>query len=314
MSNILFSVLLVTYNSELSDIFKTLTSIINQEFKYFEIVLSDDGSEDNKFKQIEEFMKEHKFFNYKMVGHDKNQGTVKNLISGLENCSGKYVRDFGPGDMFYTKDSLKKLYEFMEKKQCDSCFCKVQGYIEKNGTLTEKEYIHPFDINAYKKGKKDLILKNLILYSDNVSGASTSYKTDYYLSYLKKIVGSVVYEEDIFQVYAALEGNNFEFLDECLIWYETSEGISTNKNSPFKKKIALDVEHFFDLMNLKFGENKYVQKRMRLSKLYRIDNLYLRTIVRFLYDPYAIIYLVKHYVSVIRGDYKINSKGEQWNS
>ena len=67
-------------------------------------------------------------------------------------------------------------------------------------------------------------------------------------------------------------------------------------------------------MNLKFGENKYVQKRMRLSKLYRIDNLYLRTIVRFLYDPYAIIYLVKHYVSVIRGDYKINSKGEQWNS
>ena len=115
MSNILFSVLLVTYNSELSDIFKTLTSIINQEFEHFEIVLSDDGSEDNKFKQIEEFMKEHKFFNYKMVGHDKNQGTVKNLISGLENCSGKYVRDFGPGDMFYTKDSLKKLYEFMEK-------------------------------------------------------------------------------------------------------------------------------------------------------------------------------------------------------
>ncbi len=100
MSNILFSVLLVTYNSELSDIFKTLTSIINQEFEHFEIVLSDDGSEDNKFKQIEEFMKEHKFFNYKMVGHDKNQGTVKNLISGLENCSGKYVRDFGPGDMF----------------------------------------------------------------------------------------------------------------------------------------------------------------------------------------------------------------------
>ena len=57
MSNILFSVLLVTYNSELSDIFKTLTSIINQEFKHFEIVFSDDCSEYNKFKQIEEFMK-----------------------------------------------------------------------------------------------------------------------------------------------------------------------------------------------------------------------------------------------------------------
>lgn len=314
MNSILFSVLLVTYNSELNDIFKTLTSIINQEFEHFEIVLSDDGSEDNKFREIEEFMKKYKFTNYKMIGHEKNQGTVKNLISGLENCSGKYVRDFGPGDMFYTKDSLKRLYEFMEKKQCDSCFCRVQGYTEKNGTLVRKQYIHPFDINVYKKRKKDLILKNLILYSDNVSGASTSYKTAYYLSYLNKISECVVYEEDIFQVYAALEGNNFEFLDECLIWYEISEGISTNKNSPFKKKIALDVENFFELMNLKFCENKYVKKRMKLSKLYKIDNLYLRTIVRFLYDPYAIIYLIRHYFSTLKGDYKIDNKGEQWKS
>ena len=306
------SVLLVTYNSEWKDIKKTLKSIINQNFDDFELVISDDGSKDNKFTQIEEYMEEKNFSAYKLVGHDKNQVTVKNLISGLENCSGKYVRDFGPGDMFYTRNALKDIYEFMEIKQCDSCFCRVQGYVEKKGVLIKRDYVHPFNINVYKNKNKDLILRNLILYSDNISGASTSYRTKYYLENLKMISEYVVYEEDIFQVSAALNGNYFEFLDKCLIWYETSEGVSTKKNSPFKKKLALDVKKFFEFVSLKYSDNRYVKKRNKLSKLYKVENLYLRTIIRFFYDPYAIVYLIKHYISIARGDYKNKDNGECW--
>lgn len=312
MWKIKFSVLLVTYNSEWRDIKRTLKSIINQEFVGFEVVISDDGSKDNKFAKIEKYMKENNFSEYKLVGHDKNQGTVKNLISGLENCSGKYVRDFGPGDMFYTRNALRDIYEFMETKQCDSCFCRMQGYIEENGDLVKRDYVHPFNINVYKKRNENLILKNLILYSDNISGASMSCRTKYFLENLKTISEYVVYEEDIFQVSAALNGNYFEFLDKCLIWYETSEGISTQKDSPFKKKLALDVDNFFKFISLKYNDNSYVKKRNKLSKLYKIENLYLRTIIRFFYDPYAIVYLIKHYISIARGDYKNKDNGEYW--
>ena len=305
-----FSVLLVTYNSEWKDIKRTLDSIINQEFDSFELIISDDGSKDNKFAQIKKYMADNNFDDYKLIEHKENQGTVKNLISGLENCSGKYVRDFGPGDMFYTRNALREIYDFMERKQCDSCFCRLQGFTEENGNLLKKNYVHPFNINVYKNKNEKLILKNLILYSDNVSGASTSYKTKYYLENLKIISEYVTYEEDIFQVYAALNGSYFEFLDKCLIWYEVSEGISTKKDSPFKKKLALDVENFFKFITIKFNDNIYVKKRNKLSKLYKIENLYLRTIIRFFYDPYAIVYLLKHYISIVKGDYKNKNNGE----
>ena len=85
-------------------------------------------------------MGDNHFDDYKLIEHKENQGTVKNLRSGLENCSGKYVRDVGPGDMFYTRNALREIYDFMERKQCDSCFCRLQGFTEENGNLLKKNY------------------------------------------------------------------------------------------------------------------------------------------------------------------------------
>ena len=78
-----FSVLLVTYNSEWNDIKRTLDSIINQEFDSFELIISDDGSKDNKFAQIKKYMGDNHFDDYKLIEHKENQGTVKNLIRKL---------------------------------------------------------------------------------------------------------------------------------------------------------------------------------------------------------------------------------------
>lgn len=68
-----------------------------QTFKDYEIVVSDDGSEENCFDKIEAYFTAHQFANYTLIPHEKNQGTVKNLIDGLAKAKGKYVRDFGPG-------------------------------------------------------------------------------------------------------------------------------------------------------------------------------------------------------------------------
>lgn len=62
-----FSVLLVTYNSEWNDIKRTLDSIINQEFDSFELIISDDGSKDNKFAQIKKYMGDNHFDDYKLI-------------------------------------------------------------------------------------------------------------------------------------------------------------------------------------------------------------------------------------------------------
>ncbi len=79
----------------------------------------------------------------------------------------------------------------------------------------------------------------------------------------------MTYEEDIFQVYAALNGSYFEFLDKCLIWYEVQKGYQRKKDSPFKKKLALDVENFFKFITIKFNDNIYVKKEINCQNYIR---------------------------------------------
>lgn len=288
-----FSVILVTYNPKIEKVLFTLKSIIKQDFDDFEIVISDDGSEDNCFDIIEEYLRENHFTNYILVPHEKNQGTVKNLISALEHAKGKYVRDFGPGDAFYNEKSLKKIYDFFEENDCDQCFGLMRGYRKENGTILYENFNHPFDIQAYRTpNAQKRILKNLVLYSDNVSGACMCYKRDFYLKYLKKIESYVIYEEDIFQVLAAMEGHEMLLIDEYTVLYEVNSGVSTSGNSKFDALLAQDVDRFYLALYQQFGEHPYVKKRQQVRVFNKIKNIYIRTLFRMFVNPDAIRYLL----------------------
>lgn len=298
-----FSAVVVTYNPDLYKVLFTLETIIRQNFDDFEIVISDDGSAENHFKEIEAFFAEKQFKRYKLVANAINQGTVKNLISGLKQAEGKYVRDFGPGDGFYAEDTMQKIYDFMEATQYEACFGLIRGYHGKtDGNVEMKEYYHPFDIEAYRmQGGQQRILKNLVLYSDNVSGAATCYRREYYLEYLEKIQDYVVYEEDIFQVLAAMEGRGLHLFDDYMVWYEIGEGASTQKHSRFEELLRQDVERFYDRLYQQFGQHKYVKKRAQLSGFYKIKNLYLRTLLRVVVNPDAVRYLCSSMIQRRKG-------------
>ncbi len=287
-----FSILVVTYNPDIKKVLLTLKSVIAQDFDDYEIIISDDGSAENCFEAIEAFFQKNNFTNYILVPHEQNQGTVKNLISGLQKASGKYVRDFGPGDTFYNKNTLAKIYNFLEQEKCDACFGLMRGfYMDEDNQMKYGDFNHPFDIDAYRKpGREKRIQKNLILYSDNVSGACICYKTEFYLEYLKKIEKCVTYEEDIFQVLSSLEGKTLRLLDDYIVWYEMNNGVSA-RNSRFEELLRQDVEKFHQMLLEIFPDNKYVRKRKQVSVFYKINNLYLRTLLRMFVNPDSIRYL-----------------------
>lgn len=286
-----FSVIVVTYNADLSKLWFTLNSVLAQNFEDYEIVISDDGSKENHFTEITEYFVKKGFTEYTLVANGVNQGTVKNLIAGLSAAKGKYVRDFGPGDAFYCEDTMQHLYDFMETNSYEACFGRLKGYhMAADGTPEFKSFYHPMDLDAYRKGGKR-ILKNLILYSDHVSGAATCYTRDYYLEYLNRLKDVVIYEEDIFQVLAALEGRRLQLLDENIVWYEVGEGTSTQKHSRFEELLRQDVANFYEMLAAQFPDDPYVKKRKKLSGFYRIRNLYIRTLLRFFVNPDALRYL-----------------------
>lgn len=288
-----FSVIVVTYNPKIEKVLFTLKSILKQDFDDYEIVISDDGSEDNCFSQIEDYFRENHFENYVLVPHEKNQGTVKNLISALEHARGTYVRDFGPGDAFYNETSLSRIYDFFEERQCQQCFGLMRGYRrDEDGIIHYESFCHPFDIQAYRRGNSQRrILKNLVLYSDNVSGACMCYKREFYLEYLKKIESYVIYEEDIFQVLAGMEGHKMEMIDAYTVLYEVEAGVSAGGNSRFAKLLAEDVDRFYQELYRNYKNHPFVKKRQQVRIFNVFQNIYIRTLFRLFLNPDAIRYL-----------------------
>lgn len=287
-----FTVLVITYNAKWEKLKLTLSSILRQSMTDYEIVIADDGSKDNMEQTIREYFAKQGFSGYKLVMNEKNQGTVANLISGLAVTEGEYVKFISAGDLLYCEDTLQMIYDFMIEHHSESCFGLIQGYRMADGHIQKVGYYHPFDMNAYRKGDKDRIMKNLVLYSDNVCGASITYENHFAKEFMNRIKDDVKYEEDIFQVLAAVEGRGVDFIDEYLIWYEIGEGITTQKKSGFEALVRQDVDRFYRRLYEWHGNNPYVKKRYQLLGLYKITNLYVRTFLRFFINPDALRYFV----------------------
>lgn len=306
------SIIVLTYNQDLNCILLTLKSILNQTFQNYEIIISDDGSHDNHFVEIERFFDKYGFARYVLLPHKTNQGTVKNFLSALEYAKGIYIRGIGAGDLFYREDSLYNLYECMSKNDYEVCFGLVKGYyFNGDGTISFGEHAHPYDIMAYKKnGYKSRIQKNLILYGDHVYGAAICYKKDFLEQYLNQINNVVIYIEDIIQVIAALDGKYIHFCDEYVAWYEMKTGISNCKGSNRSKRVRKDFDSFYELMYSRYSDNRYLKKRKKLQFLYKVEDLYLRTIVRAFFNPDSVRFVLNHILQRVRGCYLPEQKTE----
>ncbi|MDO5155661.1 MAG: glycosyltransferase family 2 protein [Eubacteriales bacterium] len=309
-----FSVIIVTYNQSFESVKITLNSILRQSFKDYEIVISDDGSKENHFEKIEEYLLANKFEKYKLIANKVNQGTVKNLLTAVEAADGKYIKDLGPGDLLYDSSTLSKIYEFMENSMYKASFGLMRGYFfDTNRKVQSFDFVSPFDIEAYRSdNSNERILKNLICYGDNVYGAAVCMTPEFALRYLNMIKDVVIYVEDLYQVISSLEGNYIGFIDDYTVWYESKSGIS-NKGSQgrYSEKMRADTTNFFKMIYELFPDNKYVKRRKKYGFLYVVKNLYLRTMIRFLINPDALRYMIYHYIQVMLGKHgkKNRNKG-----
>ncbi len=299
-----FSVLMITYNPVWEKLKATLDSVLLQDFKDYEIIFADDGSKENLYPKVKRYLEHRGFSNYIMLPNAVNQGTVKNILVGASFCRGRYVKIFGPGDMFYDRKTLGKLSEYINATGHKLIAGYPIGFTEtEDGRKKKVSFPHPFDITAYQKSDEKRILKNLLLYSDTVCGANILYERELLIHYLDRIEGRVIYAEDLTQIMAALDGTRIHFMDDCMVLYEVDTGSSTVKNSPFKQLLKKDVEEFYKLLSEEYPDNRYIKKRLKLSKYYEIDNLYLRTLVRSVSNPGLYIYMLRHYMDILTGKY-----------
>jgi len=133
MKTSLVSVIIPTFNSEkyISD---TITSVLNQTYQNWEIILVDDASTDETQTIIAPFLTDKRI---KLYPLEKNSGTgvVRNF--GVSKATGKYI-SFLDADDLWKREKLEKQIDFLKANQIPFTFSFYDCIDEQGNSLNKR--------------------------------------------------------------------------------------------------------------------------------------------------------------------------------
>ncbi len=285
------TVLVLTYNPKIDSLLYTLSSVVSQRNIDFEIIISDDGSKDNCFDEIDLFMKNNSFTDYKKIAHDTNRGTVYNVYDGLLNSSGEYVKLISPGDALLSSKTLASWTEALKNSGRKWSYADAVYY---NNAGNKPEYIkhfaNPQHIKFYLKGNDKECRRYYTYFNDIVLGAVTLCSRELIIEYIKKILGRIVYTEDCIYKLITYDGYVAFYYPCDTVYYEFGTGISTSDNSEWNKKIKADWDTATSIMLENGCDDKI------LNDLYSSDGFFSHKLRTIIYLFFRKIYNKIHYM------------------
>jgi len=134
----LVSVITPFYNRE-DYIEKCIDSIIGQTYANWELILIDDGSDDNTASICKSYMEKDK--RIRLISNDGNRGVAYSRNKGLDAMKGEYII-FVDSDDFISKYYIELLLKIAQEQSCEMVQCKMEWECS-----SEKE--DAFDINSH---------------------------------------------------------------------------------------------------------------------------------------------------------------------
>ena len=110
------SIIISVYNGE-AYLRTALLSIQNQDFKDIEIIMIDDGSQDNSVNLIKDLMKDEP--RIVLLENGKNKGILYTKAKAILHAKGKYVMTMDEDDIYAQRDSFSLLYNEAEINNLD---------------------------------------------------------------------------------------------------------------------------------------------------------------------------------------------------
>jgi glycosyltransferase involved in cell wall biosynthesis len=140
------SVIIPSYNHG-KFIEAAITSVLNQSFQDFEIVISDDASKDDSIEKIKRFTDPRiKLFEFK-----ENVGAVYNTNSCIEKARGEYIALLNSDDLWLNQKLEKQVKFLEENKNIGAVFTEALFVNEREEVLTKETYQWA---DVFKQGNK----------------------------------------------------------------------------------------------------------------------------------------------------------------
>lgn len=125
---IVVSIVTPTFNAS-EFIGETISSIISQEFEYWELLITDDGSTDNTIEIIKSFQEQDP--RIKLLVLKKNQGAGAARNNSIKNASGRYIA-FCDSDDIWKPNKLQTQLDFMIKNNTQLTYSSYEVINSKN--------------------------------------------------------------------------------------------------------------------------------------------------------------------------------------
>lgn len=155
-----FSVIIPTYNSA-KYIKNTLISVVNQTYLNYEIIVIDDGSNDNTVEIISNFFKNLNNISFKLL-EQKNSGAGSARNNGINNAKYDWIA-FLDSDDLWNFNKLSVINDFLNKNKNYNFLCHNEYINELDGTQLINNYSKNFNFT------KDLVSQ---LYEKNYFSTS----------------------------------------------------------------------------------------------------------------------------------------------
>ena len=170
MKNKIISIIVPIFNTEIY-LSRCINSLIKQSYKNIEIVLVDDGSNDQSGKICDYYAKIDSRVN---VFHKENEGVARTRNYGISHCKGDYIT-FVDADDFVSDKYVEKLFNAMESTQAQISICSFVPFIQNKHKNKHKNKKNMFEVFDSKTALKNLLYGQKIdcsfwakMYSKNI--------------------------------------------------------------------------------------------------------------------------------------------------
>lgn len=216
MENKKVSVIIPSYNHQ-SFVQDAISSVLNQSYRNFELIVLDDGSKDNSKMILEELAAK---FHFKLVLKE-NEGLCATLNQGLDLSSGEYIVLLASDDTM-TPDRIREQVDFMESNPEVDVVAGGMNLMDSKGRIIETKTPKVVgNLNFEGMLRRNLVLAPTAMIRRSVYNNIGKYRADYafedYYLWLRLLERKgVIYNTNNIWASYRLDSSSFE---KKFVWY-----------------------------------------------------------------------------------------------
>lgn len=272
----LISIIVPVYNAEIY-LKKCIESVMNQTYPAWELVLVDDGSQDNSYSVCRRYSE--KDCRIKTI-HTDNYGRVHARSMGMQKSNGNLVT-FLDSDDWVEPSALEVMYREMNEKAVD---CVIAGYIE-TSEAGERVIYNQIPKGIYRDEKlQNKFYSTMLCHNDFFEAGiqpflwNKLFKRKLIEPIINEIDEHIVVGEDVVCVYPALLQAKAILVMEAAFYHYCIHVNSTMRTYRQEEEEVENIKLQYSYMNRFFSQSVYSECLMKQLKRYILHHLMVRAL------------------------------------